>query len=646
MRRSPRGAPLSPQGVAQSILDCQLALQQLSSAASPLSTRSRLRLVADSNWHFFSSTVGQFGRMLDTINHLPIPRVDVGFVRHWFGDIKQFPHIDLLLQIISEGAPVHVSGHGDLRASLVYGNHNSTRRFTQTILDKVVEDVTVGQAFVFPRTGAAQIPGLRVSPLTVAESPSKTRVCHDLSTTISGPSVNAETDTSVFPDCKIGHVLRSVLWRILFLHSKFVLGQATPPRTLLAKQDTKNAFRQVAVQVDQAPTFGYVFEDVVVIDRYLQFGWTSSPSVWGVCAAAVEHAHNRTSFQNAVVTPEGCAATSHVQIIPPRSHEVRAQLPPDCVYPPDRGGGIRDPFWVSTYVDDALFVEVESVFEGRRCLRASQSFASDSFRLLGSRTHGEPPLFSQHKITSWDTRMDMLGWSIDTVAMSISVSQEKVAQLRATLAQWPVDRRVASVREVRSLVGKLLYLSEVVRPGNFFVRRILNQLGLPPLKGVGGDERFVARGPAAHTIVHLGKEFHADLAFWHLALELATGPDGVTLLSAPLFACFLQPPSRILISDASGDAMGGYCLESGQWWRIDFSDDIRSRLRQRVGHRDDLSMNVFELLGMVITAWALTVHAGDRPAFPGQSVLMLGDNMSAVHWINKCRGAREPRSGA
>lgn len=57
-------------------------------------------------------------------------------------------------------------------------------------------------------------------------------------------------------------------------------------------------------------------------------------------------------------------------------------------------------------------------------------------------------------------------------------------------------------------------------------------------------------------------------------------------------------------------------------------------------------MNVFELLGMVMTAWALTVHAGDRREYPGQSILMRGDNMSAVHWVNKCRGAKEPRSGA
>ena len=46
-------------------------------------------------------------------------------------------------------------------------------------------------------------------------------------------------------------------------------------------------------------------------------------------------------------------------------------------------------------------------------------------------------------------------------------------------------------------------------------------------------------------------------------------------------------------------------------------------------------MNVFELLGMVVTAWALTVHAGARLEYPGQSILMRRDNMSAVHWVRQ-----------
>ncbi len=258
-----------------------------------------------------------------------------------------------------------------------------------------------------------------------------------------------------------------------------------------------------------------------------------------------------------------------------------------------------------------------------------------------------PPLFAREKTTSWDTRMEMLAWMIDTVAMTISVPPRKIADLRGILDQWPVERKEAPVEEVRSLVGKLLHLSEVVRPGKFFVRRILNQLGLAPFStGETADKGFVARRPQRRGRVRLGPEFHDDLAFWRLILDMATGVDGVTRLEAPLSCCFLQSPRLKIISDASGDAMGGYCLETGKWWRIDFDSDVRMRLRTRVLSRDDLSMNVFELLAMVVTAWALTVHAGACPEFPGQSILMRGDNMSAVHWVNKCRGAKEPRSGA
>ena len=389
--------------------------------------------------------------MMDSIQSLPIPRVDTAQVRQWFGGVKEFPDIELLMQIVSQGAPVHVSGQGDLQAALAYGNHRSSCPFSPHIMEKIVEDVSMGRAFVFPRKVAEQIPGIRISPLTVAESTSKIRICHDLTNARSGSSVNEDTDTSFYPEFKIGHVLRSVVWGILFLYSKFVVGQADPPRILLAKQDTKSAFRQVSVQINRSPVFGYVFEDLVVVDRYLQFGWTSSPSAWGVCASAVEHAHKSTTVRDAVITPEGRAVTSHVQVISPRENEVPGKPPLNCAYPQDSGGGFLDPLWVSTFVDDALFVEMEHKL---RCLMASQSFASDSFRLFGTRNNGEPPLFAAKKITSWDTRMEMLGWSIDTVAMTIAVPHEKVVQLHVLLEGWPSDRREASVKEVRSLFGE------------------------------------------------------------------------------------------------------------------------------------------------------------------------------------------------
>ena len=167
---------------------------------------------------------------------------------------------------------------------------------------------------------------------------------------------------------------------------------------------------------------------------------------------------------------------------------------------------------------------------GRRCLRAMRSFASGSYRLFGTRTGGEPPLFAPEKTTSVATRMEMLGWQIDTVRMTVAVTPEKIANTQALLAEWPDDRRPACVHEVRSLLGKLLHLCEVVRPGKFFIRRILNQLGLAPLQ-VGAGRLPPARRRDTLTLT---REFHADLAFWRLVFEMSTGPDGVVRLEAPL----------------------------------------------------------------------------------------------------------------
>ena len=40
----------------------------------------------------------------------------------------------------------------------------------------------------------------------------------------------------------------------------------------------------------------------------------------------------------------------------------------------------------------------------------------------------------------------------------------------------------------------------------------------------------------------------------------------------------------------------------GVWWRFEFDDDVRARLRATVRGWNDLSINVLELLGMVVTA--------------------------------------------
>ena len=68
------------------------------------------------------------------------------------------------------------------------------------------------------------------------------------------------------------------------------------------------------------------------------------------------------------------------------------------------------------YVDDGILVEVQWWPDGRCCMRAVQSLASDHFRLLGVRGASDPPLLSASKIANWDMRLEVMGWLVGTEA--------------------------------------------------------------------------------------------------------------------------------------------------------------------------------------------------------------------------------------
>lgn len=68
----------------------------------------------------------------------------------------------------------------------------------------------------------------------------------------------------------------------------------------------------------------------------------------------------------------------------------------------------------------------------------------------------------------------------------------------------------------------------------------------------------------------------------------------------------------------------------GVWWRFDFNEEVRSIFRERVSGRDDLSINVLELLGIAIGAYVFTVESEITPEYARNSMLMIGDKSSTV----------------
>ena len=115
-----------------------------------------------------------------------------------------------------------------------------------------------------------------------------------------------------------------------------------------------------------------------------------------------------------------------------------------------------------------------------------QSLASDHFRLLGERGVSDPPLLSTSKITNWDTRLEVLGWIIDTEALTVTLPSRNRLKLRSLLAEWPPSHPSASARQVFKLGGFLMHISFAVRPGLFFVQRLLASVGMPRVASGAG----------------------------------------------------------------------------------------------------------------------------------------------------------------
>ncbi|KAG5187211.1 hypothetical protein JKP88DRAFT_178954 [Tribonema minus] len=113
---------------------------------------------------------------------------------------------------------------------------------------------------------------LHINPVFVVdEGAANFRVVHDLSALLHGESVNNTTVFEEAPVVECGHIFEAMLYRI------WSLRQAWPrKRILISKMDVKSAFRQLALDV-RGPLLGYRYNDLVVVDLRLQFGWRSSP---------------------------------------------------------------------------------------------------------------------------------------------------------------------------------------------------------------------------------------------------------------------------------------------------------------------------------------------------------------------------------
>lgn len=59
------------------------------------------------------------------------------------------------------------------------------------------------------------------------------------------------------------------------------------------------------------------------------------------------------------------------------------------------------------------------------------------------------------------------------------------------------------------------------------------------------------------------------------------------------------------------------------------------------------SSALLQLLEMVVSAGGIVrVSLGERPVWESECAVLQGGSDCAIHWVNECRGGREPQSGA
>lgn len=295
----------------------------------------------------------------------------------------------------------------------------------------------------------------------------------------------------------------------------------------LVKLDVEAAYKQVPVRREDWHLLGFKWRGKFYFERVLPFGLKSSCRLWELFAAALHH------------------------------------ILENCLECGDRGGR-----FVIHYVDDFLFVvkwrEEAATFRDM----ALATCADLGLPMAADKTEG--PV----------TKLTFLGIELDTELMQARLPPVRLAELQQLTQDWG-RKETASVKELQSLTGTLQFAVCVVRPGRFFLRRIITHM--TRIRRIARTE--MARFPITEAV-------RADIAWWCEFLPSFTG-------HSLLYEYEWTQAKRIeLFTDACEIGYGG--VHGNRWFAGAWSSDVLAHAHRR----RRVSMPFLELFALVLAAAA------------------------------------------
>ncbi|XP_021354869.1 uncharacterized protein LOC110451275 [Mizuhopecten yessoensis] len=301
----------------------------------------------------------------------------------------------------------------------------------------------------------------------------------------------------------------------------------------LFKRDLKRAYRQIPIDPGDIHLVGYMWSGKIYLDRVLSMGLRSAAYI---CQRL----------------------TSAVSFI--------------C---------LQAGYYILNYLDD---------FGGAE----EQSKSKDAFEYLGAVLHNCGLVESLEKAVPPSTRMVFLGVLFDTENLTLEVPSFRLQEIMDLLVVW-LDKEVASLQHIQSLLGKLMFVASCVRQSRIFISRLLN---------------WLRDSTRSKTDQRVPLEVKKDLLWWK---EFLLVYNGVSMMSLEEWSV----PDDEFASDACLSGCGGFF--KGQSFHTKFPDFI---LKQ------DLSINCLELLTVVVCAklWGHKCR--------GKKIVINCDNSASVAVIN------------
>ena len=338
---------------------------------------------------------------------------------------------------------------------------------------------------------------------------------------------------------------------------------------LLIKLDVEAAYKQVPVRREDWHLLGFKWRGKYYYERVLPFGLRSSCRLWEMYATALHFL---------------CETVLKVDA----------------------------PHIVIHYVDDFLFV-VKSEPAASQLLREALALCAElGLPMAAAKTEGPT------------TKLTFLGLDLDTKRMEASLPAERLADLQHLLMEWSrLPTESASVRQLQSLTGMLNFACAVVRPGRFYLRRIINHTSrLEALIRQGGADGSRIRA-GVHAPFKLTQAVLDDIAWW---AEFLPRWDGVSLL----YELDWERAERIeLFTDACKDGYGA--MFGSAWFAGAWSPEQMASAQRRTRY----SMPFLELHALVQAA------ATWGPLWRGKKIIFRCDAHAAVQAIAACR-SRDP----